>query len=225
MSLLHNDEPPEAGPELTVRVLEFIRRLYDERAGVRSTPPDAPKQIEQHAEHRRSAWTHTGLQCQNRSRPESIEEETMSEAQGTKTAGRPWHLWLIGIIGALWNSMGVISFVLTQMQVEAVMSQFPPQQREYFESFPLWAVAFWAIGVFGGVIGCLLLLLENRLAFHVLLASAIGAIVSTLGGLFLLGGMEVMRETDALGLTIFPIVIDAFLAYYARAMSKKGVLG
>jgi hypothetical protein len=148
----------------------------------------------------------------------------MSEAQGTTTPGGPWHLWLIGIIGGLWSSIGVLSFLLTQMNVEAVMSRFPPQQREYFESFPLWAVAFWAIGVFGGVIGCLLLLLKNRLAFHVLLASVIGAIVTNLGGLFLLGGMEVMGGTSALGFTVVPIIFAAFLAYYARTMSKKGVL-
>jgi len=146
----------------------------------------------------------------------------MFEAQGTTTPGRPWHLWLIGIIGGLWSSIGVLSFMITQMNVEAVMSRFPTQQREYFESVPLWTIAFWAIGVFGGVIGCLLLLLKNRLAFHVLLASVIGTIVSTLGGLFLLGGMEVMRETSALGFTVFPIIFAAFLAYYARAMSKKG---
>jgi hypothetical protein len=133
-------------------------------------------------------------------------------------------LWLIGLVGGLWSSIGVISFMLTQMNVEAVMSRFPPQQREYFESFPLWAVAFWAIGVVGGVIGCLLLLLKNRLAFPVLLASVIGAIVSNLGGLFLLGGMEVMGGTSALGFTAFPIIFAAFLASYARAMSKKGVL-
>jgi len=117
-----------------------------------------------------------------------------------------------------------MSFMLTQMNVEAVLSRFPPQQREYFESFPWWAVAFWAITVFGGVIGCLLLLLRNRLAFHVLLASVIGAIVSSLGPLFLIGGMEVMRETGALGFTVFPIIVAAFLAYYARVMSKMGVL-
>ena len=148
----------------------------------------------------------------------------MFEAPGTTTPGRPWHLWLIGTIGGLWSLIGVLSFVLTQMNAEAVMSRFPPQQRQYFESFPLWAVAFWAIGVFGGVIGCLLLLLRNRLAFHVLLASVIGAIGSNLGGLFLLGGMEVMRETSGLGFTVFPIIFGAFLAYYARAMSKRGVL-
>jgi hypothetical protein len=131
---------------------------------------------------------------------------------------------LIGIIGGLWGSIGVLSFMLTQMNVEAVMSRFPPEQRAYFESFPLWAVAFWAIWVFGGVIGCLLLLLENRHAFPVLLASVIGAIACNLGGLFLLGGMAVMGTSD-LVLTIIPIVFAAFLAYYARAMSNKGVLG
>ena len=148
----------------------------------------------------------------------------MFEAKGTATPGRPWHLWLIGIIGGLWSAMGVVSFLLTQMKVEAVMSRFPPQQRAYFESFPWWVVAFWATSVFGGVIGCLLLLLKNRLAFQVLLASAIGAIVFNLGGLFLFGGMEVMRETGGLGLTVVPIIFAGFLAYYARAMSTKGVL-
>ena len=154
----------------------------------------------------------------------------MFEAQGTTTPvrGAPWHLWLIGTIGGLWSLMGVLSFMLTQMNVEAVMSRFPPQQRAYFESFPWWAVACWAIGVFGGVIGCLLLLLKNPrgrgLAFPVLLASLIGTIVCNLGGLFLLGGMKVMGGTSDLGLTLLPIIIAAFLACYAGAMSKKGVL-
>jgi hypothetical protein len=148
----------------------------------------------------------------------------MVEAHGT-TPSRPWHLWLIGIVGGLWSSMGVLSFLLTQVNVEAVMSQFPPQQRAYFQSFPWWAVAFWALGVFGGVIGCLLLLLKNRVAFPVLIASVIGTTVSSLGGLFLLGGMEVMGETSDLALTVLPLIVAALLAAYARAMRKKGVLG
>ena len=148
----------------------------------------------------------------------------MLEAQGTTTPGRPWHLWLVGILGGLWSAMGAVSFILTQMNAEAVMSRFPPQQREYFASFPWWADGFWGIGVVAGVIGCLLLLRKNRLAFPALLASLIGTSASSLGGLFLLGGMEVMRETGGLGLTVFPVIIAALLAYYARAMSKQGVL-
>jgi len=117
-----------------------------------------------------------------------------------------------------------MSFMVTQMNVEAVMGGFPPEQRAYFASFPLWADAFWAMGVFAGVIGCILLLLKNRLAVRVLVVSLIGAIVANLGGLFLLGGMAVMRETGGLGFTAIPIIIGAFLVYYSRAMSKQGVL-
>jgi hypothetical protein len=150
----------------------------------------------------------------------------MIEAQRTTTPVRtkPWHLWLVGIIGGLWSLMGVLSFMLTQMNVEAVMSRFPPEQREYFETLPWWAVAFWAIGVFGGVIGCLLLILKNRLAFHALLASVIGMLVCNLGGLFLLGGLTVMSEPSDLALTVFPILVAAFLACYAGMMSRRGVL-
>jgi hypothetical protein len=139
-------------------------------------------------------------------------------------SGRPWHLWLVGILGGLWSLMSVVSFVLTQTNADAVMSQFPPPQREYFASFPLWADTFWAIGVFGGAIGCLLLLFRNRFAVHAFLASAIGATVSSLGGLFLLGGMEVMRETNGLGLTFMPVIVAVLLASYALAMRKRGVL-
>ena len=82
-------------------------------------------------------------------------------------------------------------------------------------------VAIVALNIFG----CLLLLLRKRLAFPILLTSAIGTIVCTLGGLFLLGGLKVMSEPSDLGLTLLPVIIAAFLACYAGAMSKKGVLG
>jgi hypothetical protein len=137
---------------------------------------------------------------------------------------RPWHLWLVGILGGLWSAVGVLSFTITQMNVEAVMSGFPPEQRSYFASFPLWADALWAIGVIGAVIGCCLLLLKRRLAVPVLVASAIGAIASNLGGLFLLGGMRVMGETGGLGFALVPIVFGLLMAYYAHAMRKSGVL-
>jgi hypothetical protein len=149
----------------------------------------------------------------------------MVAAQGMPTPDRPWHLWVVGILGGLWSLMGLVSFILTQMNVEAVMSGFPPQQREYFASFPWWTDAFWAISVFAGLIGCLLLLLKNRLAYPVLLTSLFGAIVYSLGGLFLLGGMEVMRETGGLGLSFVPVIVGTILASYARAMSRKGLLG
>ena len=148
----------------------------------------------------------------------------MVETQRARASRTPWHVWVIGGIGVLWSAMGVISFVLTQMKVEAVMSRFPPPQRAYFESFPWWIVALWAVNVFGGLIGSIGLLLGNRRAVPALAASAIGSLAYNAGGLFLLGGMQVMRETDGVGLTVVPVVFAVLLASYAYAMRETGVL-
>ncbi|MBM4193001.1 MAG: hypothetical protein FJ202_01290 [Gemmatimonadetes bacterium] len=59
------------------------------------------------------------------------------EAQATPAPRRPWHLWLVGILGGLWSLIGVMSFVVTQLDVEAIMGDYPPEQRAYFTSFPL----------------------------------------------------------------------------------------
>ena len=137
------------------------------------------------------------------------------------TPGKPWHVWLTGIVGCLWHSLGALSFVLAQMNVEAVMSGFPPQQREYFASFPLWADASWAAGVVAGVIGCVLLLRRSHLAVHALVVSATATLVCNLGGLFLLGGLEVMNETGGLGFTTLPIAVATLLACYALAIRGR----
>jgi len=35
----------------------------------------------------------------------------------TPTSPTPWHLWLVGIAGGLWSSIGVLSFMLTLLGV------------------------------------------------------------------------------------------------------------
>ena len=60
----------------------------------------------------------------------------------------PWHLWLVGVLGLLWSSMGVLDFVMTQSKNEAYMGGFSEAQLEYFYGFPVWTVICWAIAVF-----------------------------------------------------------------------------
>ncbi len=44
---------------------------------------------------------------------------------------------------------------MTQTENEAYMSNFAPEQLEFFYGFPAWLVAFWAVAVWGGVAGAL----------------------------------------------------------------------
>jgi hypothetical protein len=77
----------------------------------------------------------------------------MTESQNNSTNKTPVHLWIIGVIALVWNLIGAMDYVMTQMQNENYMSTFTPEQLDFFYSIPSWAVATWAIGVWGGVVG------------------------------------------------------------------------
>jgi hypothetical protein len=135
----------------------------------------------------------------------------------------PWHLWLIGILGFLWDAVGAFDYLMTETRNEAYMSQFTPEQLEFFYGFPAWLVAFWAVAVWGGLLGTLLLLLRKRVAAPVLLVSFVAMIVTAIHNFFLSNGLEVMGGAGAaFSALIFIIALGLWL--YARAMAARGVL-
>ncbi len=103
------------------------------------------------------------------------------------------------------------------------MARFTPEQLEYFYGFPTWVVALWAIAVWGGVLGCMLLLLRKRLAAPVFLISFVCMILTSIYNFALSDGLALMGGAAA----AFTVVIFLFalgLWLYARAMAQRGVL-
>jgi len=95
-------------------------------------------------------------------------------------AGRaPVHLWIVGVAGVLWNAFGCLDYLMTQTQNEAWLAGFTPEQRAYFDSFPSWLHGFWALGVWGALLGSLLLLMRSRHAVTAFGLSLVGLAVST----------------------------------------------
>jgi hypothetical protein len=135
----------------------------------------------------------------------------------------PVHLWIVGILSILWNAVGAFDYVATQSRLESYISQFTPEQLEYFYAFPAWMDSAWAVGVWGSVLGSIFLLLRKSWAVWLFGASILGLAVSTVYNFILSDGMAVMGS----GAAIFTSVIWAIvllLFFYARAMAKRGVL-
>lgn len=87
-----------------------------------------------------------------------------------------WSFWLIGAFALLWNVMGAMNY-LGQMNAEMVAA-YPETHRAIIEGRPAWATAAFAIAVFGGALGCLLLLLRKSVAYYLFIASLVGVIVT-----------------------------------------------
>lgn len=143
----------------------------------------------------------------------------------------PWHLWAVGVLSLLWNGFGGYDYTMTQLRdpgylatVARQMHMSVEELNAFFDSFPAWASALWAVGVWGSVAGSLLLLLRSRHAAAAFLVSLVGAVLSFAYQFTL----ELPPEmSDSMMGRIMPFVIVGAVVlqwWYARRQAAAGVL-
>jgi hypothetical protein len=142
----------------------------------------------------------------------------------TAQARAPVHLWIVGVLSLLWNCFGCYDYLMTNLKNQAYLAQFTADQLAYFDSLPAWLTAFWALGVWGGLAGSILLLIRRRYAVWAFGLSVIGAVIG-LGYQMLMTQMPASMKEGFMGfMPSVIILIAAFLLWYAWTAEKKGVL-
>ena len=137
-----------------------------------------------------------------------------------KTVGSVhWSFWAIGAVALIWNVMGTMNFFV-QMNADA-LAAYPAAERAIVEGRPAWATGAFAIAVFGGTLGSLLLLLRKSAAFYVFIASLLGVVVTHIHTL------RVASSAVDFGLAVIAaismsVVVAALLIGYSKLAESKG---
>lgn len=155
--------------------------------------------------------------------------ETVAHNAHYRTAA-PWHFWAVAILSLLWNAFGGYDYSMTQLrdpgyfaQMSGQMGMSVAEMSAFFDSFPAWASALWAVGVWGSVLGSILLLARSRYATTAFLVSLIGAVLSFIYQLTI----DLPPEMSTTMNVLMPLVIVGAIVlqwWYARRMTAAGVL-
>lgn len=124
--------------------------------------------------------------------------------------------WVISVIGLLWNLMGANQYIQQAYKTEAFKSMYTPEQLETINNMPTWATAAFAIAVFAGVLGCILLLLRKKQAKLLFQISLLGIVVQMIYNFF----VAKITEVYGPGSVIMPILI-LIIGYYLLSFSKQ----
>ena len=128
-----------------------------------------------------------------------------------------WSFWLIAIIALLWNGLGAINFAVQMMP--GTTDAYRASEQAIIASRPLWATIGFAVAVFGGTLGAILMLMKRRIAFQLFVLSLLGTIVAIADPLTRGVGFGV---AEIIGIVAMPVVLAAFLVWYARIAAQKG---
>jgi len=121
-----------------------------------------------------------------------------------------WGFWLVGGFAVIWNALGGVNFY---MQLTfADLSFMPEWWQNVAQSRPDWATGAMAVGVFGGVLGGVLLLLKKRAAYYVFIFSLVGTLV-TLSHAIGIDGAGPRQIFEGL---IMPVAVAFSLIFYTK---------
>ena len=134
-------------------------------------------------------------------------------------SGVHWSFWVISTIALIWNVMGSINFFV-QMNPDMV-SSYRETEQAIIQGRPVWATVAFAIAVFGGALGCILLMLKKTVAFYLFIISLLGVVVAMI---HTLGAGIDFSTGEVIGTIIMPIVVAVFLIWYSNDTKSKGWL-
>jgi hypothetical protein len=141
-----------------------------------------------------------------------------------QTVKFPIWFWVIAALGLAWNIFGAVQFLgglgadVTTMMNKGMTEA---QAKLYF-GLPVWMNIAFAMGVFGGILGCLLLMMRKKLAVLVFWVSLAAYLVLYAGDIFL-GVFEVFGTQQVIILTTV-VLIAAGLLWLAKKFEKSGQL-
>lgn len=140
-------------------------------------------------------------------------------------ASAPWHYWLVTAVAILWNGYGAYDYFMSKTGGDAYLKKMgmTDAQVAHMHAYPAWMTADWAIGVWVGLLGALLLVARTRYAFHVFVVSLAAFLVMLVYTYGLSEGLKVMGSQGML-FNLIILALCVFFAWYARMMTKRGVL-
>ena len=146
----------------------------------------------------------------------------MTQEQAT----RPWHLWFVGILSILWNSIGCLDFtmVITRNADYLEAAGFTAEQMDFFFSYPAGANVLWAVAVWWAWFGGALLLARKSLAVPVYLTGLVAYIAAMIRQYGLTEFSELFPEAHYKIMSAVIFVLAIAQLCYAIRMRDKGVL-
>ena len=140
----------------------------------------------------------------------------------TSTKPATW-FWVVSVLALVWNLLGVGAYISQVTMSPEAIQALPDDQRAILESTPAWATGAFAVAVWGGALGSMLLLLRKSKAWGVFVVSFVGIVVQMVHAFLMSNSIEVYGPGGMI-MPVMVLVFGAYLIWFAGKSRAKGWL-
>ena len=136
----------------------------------------------------------------------------------------PWWFWLVSLLFIAWNIIGVSNYLgsVNATAESLIAKEFTLEQAEFMLAMPAYYTAVFALAVWSGLIGAILLLLRKSWAVKVFIFSAFMVVLSFI--LDVVGGSFKMLGTPYVIVMVIVVLLALFEVWFSAHMKAKGLL-
>lgn len=149
--------------------------------------------------------------------------EDATETDATESPDRispPVWFWVTSIIALLWYLMDMSAFFMRVLMTDDVIKAMPENQQHLYLHMPLWVNIVFAGEAFGGVLGCVGLLLRKKWALPLFVVSILGVLSQTFHVCFLSDAISTMGA-PAVVMPLLAILIGTGVLVLAKSAIAK----
>ena len=130
----------------------------------------------------------------------------------------PKWFYAVVSIALLWNLMGIVNFFMQINLSPEDITALPEAEQALMNNTPLWSTIAFALGVFGGSIGCVGLLMRKVWSMMALLVSLVAVVAQMTYWLYFTTAVEVYGNSTY----VMPIIV-ILVAYLLFRLSNNGI--
>lgn len=139
-------------------------------------------------------------------------------------ANAPGWFRLLAVLGLAWNGFGVYMYLMKVGMFGDPLAGLDQAHRDLAATVPSWVTAAFAIAVFAGLIGTLLLVMLKRLAKPLLILSLLAVLVQSVW-IVAMSNARAVEGNMALMMPGLITIVAIFLVWLAMLGDRKGWLG
>lgn len=133
-----------------------------------------------------------------------------------------WY-WIVAVLALLWEAMGCFAYLTDVSMTAADIAALLEGQRKLYEAMPAWQTAVYAVAVWVGLSGAVMLLMRRNWARSLFIVSLIACLIQ-FGWSFL-----VLKAGEVVGPIAYPlpvaiIAVAVILVWFSTMAGRRGWL-